>query len=246
MFDSYGIPLVYYGSIVGYQRNPLITANYLISYGDKYTQTKNSTQLGYLKNSANWLIVNAKQYDNYSLYEYDFPYVYNLTPPWHSALSQGSAIDALTKAYQITQNETYLNATLPLLNSFYLDINNGGITEKTKNQGWWYEEYPEKNGINPRVLNGMMYVLVDMYDYYNYTHSSEAKYLFDQGVLALRNNIGVYDADGNSYYDSLRTTLASPFYMKVHIDLLDKLYKITGEPIFKKYHDKWMLYVNPQ
>ena len=243
MYDSNGIPIVYYGTIIGYQRNPVTTSFTLIKYCNDYAKTKNSTDLKYLENNANWLVTNARSYGNYSLFEYQFPYVYNLIPPWHSALAQGLAIQALTRAFQITENATYLHATVPLLNSFYVDVKDGGITEKTENLGWWYEEYAEKNGKNPRVLNGMMYTLLSLSDYYNYTNSTKAKFLFDQGIEALKNNISNYDVNGTSYYDAQKTYLASPFYQGVHVTLLNDLYKITGDPVFKKYRDEWESYI---
>lgn len=236
--DSSGIPLVYYGNTTGYQRNPVTTSLVLIDYYNAYVQTKNITKLQYLQNNANWLVVNAKQYGNYSLFEYEFPYRYNLNPPWHSALAQGLAIQSLTKAYQITKNATYLDATKPLLNSFYVDVNDNGITEKTNSTGWWYEEYTGKDSKNPRVLNGMMLDLLALYDYYNYTGNTKSKYLFNQGVLGLKNNISIYDDNGSSYYDAFKLP-ATLFYQKLHVDLLDKLYNLTGEPILKKYHDRW-------
>jgi heparosan-N-sulfate-glucuronate 5-epimerase len=242
IYDSSGIPLVYYGNQTGYQRNPVTISGYLIHICDNFIQTKDLIQLEYLKNNANWLIVNAKPYGNYSLLEYEFPFTYNMNPPWHSAMAQGLAIKALTKAYGITHNSTYINATIPLLNSFYVDVKDGGITEKTTDSGWWYEEYAGNGGQNPRVLNGMMNVLVSLHDYYNYTQNAKADYLFNQGVIALKNNIESYDHNGDSYYDSRKTT--SPLsYQKVHVDLLAGLYEITGDPIFKKYHDKWQLYI---
>lgn len=243
--DSNGIPFVYYGNTTGYQRNPVTTSEALSYYCGTFIQTDNVTQLQYLKNNANWLVDNARQYGNYSLLEYNFPYRYNLSPPWHSALAQGLAIQALTKAYKITNNDTYLDATALLLNSFYVDVKDGGITEKTNNSGWWYEEYAGNGSENPRVLNGMMLDLLALHDYNNSTGSKQANYLFNQGVLALKNNIDTYDNNGSSYYDSLKFP-ATPFYQKLHVDLLDKLYKITGEPILKKYHDKWKSYLESQ
>ena len=243
IYDSNGIPSVYYGEQIGYQGNPVTTSLRLMYYQDNFHWSKNATILQYIKSSSNWLIINAKQYGSYSLYEYSFPFRYNVVPPWHSALAQGLAIQALLKSYQITQNETYLNQTIPLLNSFYVDVKYGGITLKTDNQGWWYEEYASSKGENPRVLNGMMYDLVALYEYYNYTGNSKAKFLFDQGVVSLKNNISTYDANGSSYYDSQRSLLATPYYQKVHVDLLGKLYAMTGESVFKQYRDKWEIYL---
>ena len=59
--------------------------------------------------------------------------------------------------------------------------------------------------------------------------------------MALKNNLATYDGNGYTYYDSLKT-IATHFYHKIHADLLDKLYNLTSDPLFKKYRDKWKLY----
>ncbi len=51
------------------------------------------------------------------------------------------------------------------MNSFYIDVKDGGVTEKSNDKGWWYEEYAGKGGKNPRVLNEMEYTLLGLYDY---------------------------------------------------------------------------------
>jgi hypothetical protein len=84
----------------------------------------------------------------------------------------------------------------------------------------------------------MIFAVLGIYDYYNYTHDKDAKYLFDQGVLALSKNLPHYDNNGNSYYDILRHN-AGPHYQKVHIALLSRMYDITHAEVFKLYHDKW-------
>ncbi len=66
-----------------------------------------------------------------------------------------------------------------LLNSFFIEVKKSsivGVTYKAPFNGW-YEEYAGKGGKESRVLNGMRYPLLGIYDYYNYTHGSEAKYL---------------------------------------------------------------------
>ena len=79
--------------------------------------------------------------------------------------------------------------------------------------------------------------VLGIYDYYNYTHDKDAKYIFDQGVLALRKNLPLYDNNGNSYYDTLRHNAGHT--QKVHIELLGRLYDITHAGVFKTYHDRW-------
>jgi hypothetical protein len=84
----------------------------------------------------------------------------------------------------------------------------------------------------------MVYALVGIYNYYNYTHSPEAKYLFDKGVLSVDRSLPRYDDNGYSNYDLLGTR-ASIQYHQAHVDLLGRLYNLTKDEIFKAFHDRW-------
>jgi heparosan-N-sulfate-glucuronate 5-epimerase len=241
--DKSNIPIVDYGSIsgiyIGPQRNPVTISQKALYYYGLFT--KNQSQIAYqsLLNNANWLIENAISHGNYSILQYEFPYPpYNMTSPWRSAMAQGQAAQALIDTYKVTQEEKYLNGAKKLISSLFVDVSNGGITYKSPTEGWWYEEYVGKSGVEPRVLNGMMYTLLGIYEYYNYTHDHDSKYLFDKGILALDRNLPRYDNRGYSYYDALGRP-ATIQYHKVHIDLLGKLYNITKDEIFKAFHDRW-------
>jgi hypothetical protein len=221
----------------------LQTEQTALDYFNYYKKNGDQIDLQIFLNNARWLVQNAVSRGNYSVLEYHFRYpvpyppTYSMNPPWHSGMSQGEALPVLIKAYQITGDIKYINAAKMLLNSFFVAVKDSGVTYKSQSDGWWYEEYPII-GFEPRVLNGMMYAVLGIYDYYNYTHDEDAKYLFDQGVIALKKNLSLYDDHGYSYYDLL-THNTDPFYHKVHVDLLARLYDITHIPIFNAYHDKW-------
>ncbi len=240
-YDYGGMPFVYYGEHIGYEINPLTSSRALISYYTNFTKTGDAKDFQHLKTIANWIVGNAVRHGNYATLEYEFSYKYNMTKPWRSAMAQAFAMEGLLDAYHATNNYTYFDMTKLFLNSFYVEVKDGGVTEKTDDQGWWYELYADQGGDNPKVLNGMLFTTLELYGYYTNTRDSKAKFLFDQGVLALKNDLASYDGNGYSYYDSLKT-IAFPFYHQLHIDLLDKLYHITSEPIFKKFRDKWKSY----
>jgi hypothetical protein len=85
-----------------------------------------------------------------------------------------------------------------------------------------------------------MYALLGIYDYYNYTKSDKAKFLFDQGIVALKNNLPSYDYKGEyTYYDAYPRQLSPLSYHKVVVQQLADIYKITKDAIIKKYHDEW-------
>jgi hypothetical protein len=176
---------------------------------------------------------------SYSILNYDFPFSYGMDPPWRSNLAQAKALDALAKAHQVTNNHTYLDAAGSLLNSFFVEVKDGGVALKSARDGWWFEQHANNDVKNAsRVLNGMISSLLDIHAYYEYTNDMSAKFLFDKGILALKKTLPLYDDNGWSYYD-IHKKPAKPTYHLMHIRLLDALSNITGEKIFERFRDRW-------
>jgi heparosan-N-sulfate-glucuronate 5-epimerase len=262
--DNSSVPLLDYGNMkggihVGLQRNPLTTIQYALEFYDLFIKTADQKYREAFLNNTDWLIDNAVSHGivmsvpvpvladrEYSLLEYNFPWPpYNLEPPWRSGMAQGQALQALIKAHNITGEEKYLDTAKMILNSFFVEIKDGGVTYKTPQNGWWYEEFAGNRDNGPKVLNGMMFAVFGIYDYYNYTKDKDAKYLFDQGVLSLKKNLWRYDHNGTySAYD-VYGGYAPLRYHKIHVDSLNRLYDITKEQIFRVYHDGWQTYKVP-
>jgi heparosan-N-sulfate-glucuronate 5-epimerase len=245
--DNSSVPIVDYGYMdeiyIGPQRNAVTTTNKALSYYEEYNRTGDDYSKRAFLNNSDWLVNNAVPKGNYSIFEYKFPWPpFHLKPLWHDGMAQGRAIQVLIKAHEITGDEKYLDSAKLLLNSFFVEVKNGGVTYKTPNDGWWYEHYAGVGGDEPRVLNAMLFTILGIYEYYEYTHDPAAKYLFDQGVLALKKDLPRYEYYNGTYstYHVLNNQIpASLSYHDIHVKLLGDLYKITREEIFKIYHDKW-------
>lgn len=151
-------------------------------------------------------------------------------------MAQGLGLEVLGKAYKLTNNEKYLESANLVLNSFYKDTPEGVRVKLSK--GWWYEEYVDEGGKNPRVLNGMIFAIEGLYNFYKDTGSSKALELFNKGILAVKENLYKYDGRGWSYYDILGKP-ASENYQKIHISQMQFLYNVTGEKIFLNYYNDW-------
>jgi heparosan-N-sulfate-glucuronate 5-epimerase len=243
-YDESGIPIVDYGyrghSYIGEQRNAVTISQVALRYYEEYEKGDESCQRLFI-NCANWLVENSVSHDDYAILEYRFDWPrYNMTSPWRSGMAQGQALQVLIRAHNISNDSKYLDTAKRLLNSFFVGVENGGVTYVTLEDGWWYEEYADEGGMEPRVLNGMMYALLGINEYYDYTKDPDAKYLFDQGVIALKEGLADYDANGYSYYDVFGTPSLS--YHETHIRQLNDLYEITNEETFKDYRDRWQSY----
>ena len=239
-----GIPSVDYGYVdgvfIGKQLNPLTISQKAIYYESEYQKGNESCKRLFL-NNANYLVENAVRYDNYTLWEYNFPWpYYGIESPWVSAMAQGEGVSVLIKAYKLTGDKKYLNSANLALNSFYVEVKDGGVTYKDKN-GWWYEEYVTGTDVQPRVLNGMIFTLFGIYEYYEFTGDQDAKFLFDQGIISLKNNLHKYDTGNWTYYDAIGGR-ASIKYHKLHVNQMLRLYEITKDPLFKEYYERFLSY----
>ena len=242
--DNSGVPGIEYGCVGGYyvgnQRNPVTVSHHGLSTFAKLNGTQDQETLERFLNISDWLVANAVPKGNYSLLTYSFYWpTYDIQAPWQSGMAQARALEVLGKAYELTSNQTYLDTAKSLLNSFFVEVKDGGVTYKTPNEGWWYEDFAD-NGANPtRALDGMMSAILSINRYFENTNDLHAKFLFDQGVIALKNNLPLYDNNGYSYFDILKRP-SPPQYHAYQVGLLGRLLDIVGEDeILRKYHDKW-------
>lgn len=240
-YDSLGIPInnyYYYNDSIwiGSHRNPVTIAHKAISY---YNSKENPEAKTKFLNCADYLVKNTFDTLNYSLHPYNFPWPsYNLKPPWYSAMAEGLSLNVFAKAYKMTGDSIYINKGKRVLNAFLIPVSKGGITIKDDTNKWWYEEYAAKDVENPRVLNGMIYNLLGLHEYYKVTGNKLAINLYNKGFNAVAENLHKYDNNGWSYYN-IKGKLASIYYHKDHINLLEKLYKIRDKKILLKYKQRW-------
>ena len=251
VFDKNGVPHYNYSytghNSIGLQGSPHAVSNHALKLYNEFTETANESAKTLFFNNVDWL-VNTEMLKNngsFSVYEYSFPWkIGNNTveAPWRNAMVGGEALSPLVKAFQLSGNKTYIDTAKKILNSFYIDVKDGGVTYKTPNSGWWYEEYASDNSTKEyKVLNGMIHALMGINEYFKMTNDSSAKFLFDQGILALKHDLPKYDNNGTSYYDRVGWP-ANSFYKSLHAIQLKQLYDMTHEPIFKTFYDRWNKY----
>lgn len=180
----------------------------------------------------------TNNFTNFYLLPYDFNWThYSATAPWYSALAQAEALPLLVHAYNLTGLKIYNSTAEGILNSFFVEVRDGGVTYKDQN-GWWYELYSDKGSKNPRVLNGMLWTLMALNQYENITGDPRGKFLFNQGIQSLKSNLDRYDSKNQSFYDILKKP-ADFNYHNIHVKLLAELYNITGEKSFLLMSEKW-------
>jgi hypothetical protein len=245
--DANGIPEVDYGyqtsSYTGSQRNPLTIAAKAIEYINEYDKTSDEKTKQYFLNCIDWLDKSKIEKEGYLLWQYEFDLpTYNVKAPWYSAMTQARIMVAFEKAFKLTKDQRYLDLANRSLKSLNISIEDGGVLAiDPADSGKWFEEVAG-GGIldSPLILNGNIFVLFDLYDFYIHTESQEAKALFDEGIVELKRHLSEYDTGHWTYYDRIGNLAYDYHY--THIEQMQTLYQITGDPIFKEYQEKWNSY----
>ncbi|WP_240911809.1 D-glucuronyl C5-epimerase family protein [Thermococcus sp. M36] len=159
--------------------------------------------------------------------------------PWTSSFSQGMLAGLYAWLYNETGNETYLNASRLLFNSFYIPLRDGGFLRETE-YGTWFLEYPYRPGF--LVLNGHIITMKGLWLYYRFTGDERALELFNEGLESVKKALRDCDTGEWSLY-SVNGPEAREDYHRLHIRLLVWLYARTGDGIFLEYAEKWNGYL---
>jgi len=195
---------------------------------------------------ADWLLKSGVETQNGFVWYVDYIIEeYGLYPPWFSALAQGEALSVLTRAFKLTGNMQYLNVCEKAIVPFSIPVSSGGLVNDFNNIHV-YEEYPSPKR-TVAVLNGFMFSLFGLYDFYLVNNNQQAKKLFDEGIASIIKILPLYDKKyWSSYYlfEYPRTYTASFTYHNIMINQLKVLFIITGEKIFSEFYNRWEGYKN--
>lgn len=247
-FDGNGVPLLNYGGKIGKQYNPIAIAQYGLGNFNLYKETGKQIFKKRALLQANWLVENLIKNDRgvpVWMHNFDWNYVERLKAPWYSGLAQGQGISLLVRAFKLTGDKKYRDTAEKVFISLRTEVAEGGVISTDEEGNMWIEEYL----VNPptHILNGFIWALFGVYDYFLLTKEKCIKELFDSFVETLIKNLSQYDIDFWSLYDLSgkdEKNLASLFYHDLHIVQLEILYKITNMNIFKDYSHKWKIYRN--
>lgn len=154
------------------------------------------------------------------------------TPPWSSGLSQGTALQALSRAWSRTHETPYLDAAKEALGIFRTRPPSGVLEHRPA--GSHYLEYTYAPG--ERILNGYVQSLVGLYEYAKLTGDPEGQALFEAGDANARVETPRYDTGAWSMYDQHVESDLS--YHELLAEFLEHLCQRTqtGEPLASGPH----------
>ncbi len=119
------------------------------------------------------------------------------SPPWTSGLSQGTALQVMSRAYSRFKESPFLAAAQQSLGIFQQAAPQG-VRVATK-AGAEYAEYTYAP--SDRILNGFIQSLVGLYDYTQVTKDPLGLKLFEAGDAEARAEVPHYDTGYWSLYD---------------------------------------------
>lgn len=241
--DENGIMMYNYGGSIGAVYNPKVVAQHGIMNYNTYQETGDPQAKQNFVNTADWLVENAVDVGNYSVWQYDFRWSSygGVEPPYISALAQAEGVYVLAIAHNVTGDERYLSEAKRAFGAFMVDYEEGGVASNEGPDSLFLQILAKPGFKKTYVLNGHTNSLFFIWKYYEYTHDYRALIVFEKGINWLLGNLQKYDSGEWSYYDQMNTK-ARGNYHHAHIIQLGRLYDITGEPLLKQYSDRFASY----
>lgn len=150
------------------------------------------------------------------------------SPPWTSALSQGTALQALARAWSLTGEQRFLTAAQQALGIFKTAPPEG-VAATASSAGAWYLQYTYAPG--EHVINGFIQALVGLYEYTKLTGDPLGQQLFEAGDAQARAQLPRFDTGAWSMYDQHHESDLS--YHELLAEFLEHLCQRTreGEPL---------------
>ncbi|MFQ5648938.1 MAG: D-glucuronyl C5-epimerase family protein [bacterium] len=241
--DQTGVPLVAMGPEVGLRYNPVTIAQFGLFNLQQFSSTAESRFLACARLCVSWLLDNFRPWrDGIGAWVYDFDLdFYGPKAPWISGMAQGQGISLLLRFCQIEQVDNIREITRQAFQAFLHPVTQGGVAAAFQDGSLVFEEFTTQ--VPSRVLNGHLFALLGIHDYACFWQEKAAKELFEVASSGLANNLSRYDTGYWNLYDLHPTRrLASPMYLKVHVQLLTILAELTGQSAFSETAEKWRGY----
>jgi len=219
--------------------HPIMITQQALKYIYSYELTGNEEYLNRVKKFIDKLL-SLSTNSNGALY---FPYNFNfflhsnktqkMIAPWYSGMAQGQILSLLVRTFNITKEKKYKKNADLVFNSFKLlkEDNNPWISYIDKNNYYWIEEYPMDIPCN--TLNGFIFAIFGLYDYYLLSESEESKNLLQSSLTTIEDYLDKFTTGGSISLYCLKHRVRSKKYHLIHSHQLKMLNKLTGEEKFK-------------
>jgi hypothetical protein len=229
-----GVPALYIPAWGGYTTLPVMVLQYGLGCVDRFFLEGDRSYLNSVSRVVGWLLqsllpngsLDSRMNERLSCYQFHSS---------NSCMVQG---EALSFSLRVIRNKLVDEPAISELAARVHDIFSSMATPLEKGgTALWEEdkvylcEYCRLD--NYVVLNGWIFAIFGLIDYFDYCKDPQVKGLLDVTLGTLRGALTAYQLrDGWSYYDNKRR-ISSPFYHELHVSLLDALYRLTNDEEFQ-------------
>lgn len=258
-FDPEGVPInTSYIDVEKPQLHyyPITIGQYALAIFHSWLKTGDNEKKNLFLRIADWFMKHSIEDPRIGVYwltEVPKP-EFHVYTPWKSAFVQSRGLSVLSRAWQITGNDAYIQTAAKALLPFTFDITESGVSVDRNKGETFYEEYVAS--LPTRVLDGHGFSLFGLYDFVRASRDSItlkephqlALHLFNEGVEGLIRQLPRFDlnfwiqfnrCDLPDYPKNDPCTIG---YLRLVLRQLDVLYRITGREELRLYRDKFQKY----
>ncbi len=236
-YDDDSVPIIKFHRI--YRYHPVYIAEYTLDLIDVYTTTKDTACIPVIMHNLNKLVTLGVQVDSSLFYPYDFDfrmhYDYRdmMFAPWYSGMAQGLVLSLFCRVYEFTGRQEFLDYSKKIFNS-YLRLKGDGfqpwVSCVDQHGNLWLEEYPKD--IPCFTLNGMIFAIYGIYDYYRITKDETAERYLKGSITTIKKNVERFRNENDITYYCVKHEIKAPEYQDLHINQLLMLEKMTNDSYF--------------
>jgi hypothetical protein len=187
--------------------------------------TAGSGSYGQLEQLLSQIIPLASDRGGGTTWEYYFSFDGG-SPPWTSAMSQATGLEALTRAYEATHDASYLQVAARALTIFEKRPPVG--VQVPTSRGRRFLQYTFAPGAS--IINAFLQSLIGLYDYGSVSGSATAKRLFAAGNAEAQAEVPRFDTGAWSLYQpGIEDTLD---YHELVTGFLQELCQKTGAAVY--------------
>ena len=240
-------PLLSYGQRVEFSGSKLVWEFYpgqgiqlqvLGSFGEAdgfYTAGR--AHYGQLKSLLGELIPLAVHRGGGLAWEYYFSFDGG-SPPWVSAMAEGTALEALTRGYRATGNRSYLAIAHRALGILRIRPESG--VSMPLSHGTWFSQY--SFAPHTYILNAFLQTLIGLYDYAEVSKDPVAERLFAAGNREAEVEVPRFDTGAWSLYQpGLEDDLS---YHELVTGFLQELCSRTGAAVYCRTAQHFQSYLH--
>ncbi len=171
-------------------------------------------------------------------FDFDRPLVgmeESMEGPWFSGMTQGQGLSLFSRLYEETGNAIYKGMADGLFRSLTSEkeeLRQGDpwVACRDDDGYYWVEEYPLEEPMH--VLNGFIYAIYGMYDYYQLTEDEECLDMFEESLITVAHYAPMYRNRKELSRYCLGSDIVLDQYHQKHITQLNTLKQMSGDGFF--------------